>query len=457
MTSTGLPSPGHGTPPKRGEWFTSFRSTLFSLKPLGLGTGNRESLNSYFLRLADAHGLSPRVLASELIGPAMGVIQPEGKWAAFRLWKEACFNGSGQVPATWAAALGRLTSVQHLEWHSLLPLAGLVPDRNLTAKSNRWCPACLKEDEAHGTPYGRLLWSIAAVEACPTHRILLVSECGCGQTSASQPWQSKSLPHVCAHCGGDLAHCSGAVRLPAEAWQVERARLISEFLGSVAFDPRYPPIPNGGVARFLWRAVEAFGGNASKLADGFGLGKSGFCDWLNERHMPSFHQIVLLAQGFSCSILNVLAGDAHLAKAPKVGCVPKKAPRKRPAKRDWSAIQAYLAELLAKDPGPEGPPSPSEVGRHLGVDPSLLYRHCPDEQEALAKRRADWEVRNRAEVLTARTTLIREAAFKLAAEGTSPSWKDVKYALAGKVHIVAPELRLACRKAICEARNQMGE
>ena len=38
------------------------RSVLTTLQPLGLGTPYRESLSSFFQRLADQHSLSPKVL-----------------------------------------------------------------------------------------------------------------------------------------------------------------------------------------------------------------------------------------------------------------------------------------------------------------------------------------------------------------------------------------------------------
>jgi hypothetical protein len=45
------------------------RSTLYPLKPIGVGTSLVESLTSYITRLAEAHCLFPGILMGKVIAP----------------------------------------------------------------------------------------------------------------------------------------------------------------------------------------------------------------------------------------------------------------------------------------------------------------------------------------------------------------------------------------------------
>lgn len=54
------------------------------------------------------------------------------------------------------------------------PLRNLVSPFLLISKNERFCPQCYEADlNAERPMYNRLLWSIACVEACPLHRMLL--------------------------------------------------------------------------------------------------------------------------------------------------------------------------------------------------------------------------------------------------------------------------------------------
>lgn len=430
------------------------RSALYALQPMGKGSSARESLSSYFLRLADAHNLTPRVLAASIVCPELGIESCPAKWAAYRLWNEPCFNGFGRIPKAWAEALGRLTSVLGLIFHCLNPLVGLVSARNLMARENRWCPVCLHEDEAQGTPHGRLLWEIEAVAACPRHGILLASECGCGLTSAKQPWMSKSLPHICKVCGELLGRPEGLPHRPAEPWQIEQAGLVADLLGSPLFDPNHPTIPLGGVGVFLRKVIQVHGGgNSARVASSLGFGKSALHDWVNGRHIPTLPQVVSIAHGFGCSVLDVLNGEAQFAKAPISRPRWPSKVRKPGVKRDWPALRKKMDEILKMDPGPKGPPTPSDLGRKFGVNPGLLYRYCGEQNDALVQLRKEWLKRHRAEVLQGRIALIRDAAFSLASNGIRPNWSLVRAQIKGTFSIVSLELRGACTQALVEAKE----
>lgn len=64
----------------------------------------------------------------------------------------------------------------------------------------RWCPECLKE-----APYHRAWWDVVAITTCPTHKVELVTECGCSKRAT---WQSFGVTHCRA--GHDLRDASTA-------------------------------------------------------------------------------------------------------------------------------------------------------------------------------------------------------------------------------------------------------
>ncbi|MGB3339517.1 MAG: TniQ family protein [Devosia sp.] len=64
----------------------------------------------------------------------------------------------------------------------------------------RWCPECLKE-----APYHRAWWDVVAITTCPTHKVELVTECGCSKRAT---WQSFGITHCRA--GHDLRDASAA-------------------------------------------------------------------------------------------------------------------------------------------------------------------------------------------------------------------------------------------------------
>src|SRR6266704_2782631 len=123
------------------------RSRLYGLEPRSVGTVWSECLTSYFNRLGWQHGVSPRTLAVQEIGPLL----VDAEWwrypspqlmGVFCAANAMSINGSGNLATTWSDLLEQLTSRTDLHllispwWIGDLPVA-----RNLRS-SPAWCPAC---------------------------------------------------------------------------------------------------------------------------------------------------------------------------------------------------------------------------------------------------------------------------------------------------------------------------
>lgn len=173
---------------------TPARSVLYHLAPIARGTALRESLSSFVLRLADQHTIAPSAL---MLVPGIG---PRCSRAAPQVaWKQSYFNGNSSVAMIWSTELARLTGHNRLDDLTLLSLTRVVSARGLVSETRKWCPQCLGDRERDSTPYGQLIWDIAAVDACAVHGVQLVFKCRCGGTGRLRP-NGKRLPHICQHC-----------------------------------------------------------------------------------------------------------------------------------------------------------------------------------------------------------------------------------------------------------------
>src|SRR6266852_3452971 len=156
------------------------RSRLYGLVPCGMETVWSESLTSYINRLGWRHGVSPRALAAQEIGPLL----LDAEWwrypspqlmGVFCAANAMSLNGSGNLATTWSTLLERLTERTDLHiltapwWIGDLPIA-----RNLRS-SPAWCPVCYAEWKKQGLPiYQPLLWMLQVVTICSKHQRQLV-------------------------------------------------------------------------------------------------------------------------------------------------------------------------------------------------------------------------------------------------------------------------------------------
>ena len=200
------------TPEWRG-WQASFktldvppRSRLYGLEPCGMETVWSECLTSYINRLGWRHGVSPRALAAQEIGPLL----TDAEWwrypspqlmGVFCAANAMSLNGSGNLATTWSTLLERLTERTDLHmltapwWIGDLPIA-----RNLRS-SPAWCPVCYAEWKKQGLPiYQPLLWMLQVVTICAKHQRRLVERCPSCQGKQAVIASHKAHPGACTKC-----------------------------------------------------------------------------------------------------------------------------------------------------------------------------------------------------------------------------------------------------------------
>ena len=233
----------------RSAWPQLETTVLYGIRPRAEGTGDVESLFSYFLRLAHEHRLTPKKLVDVVLRDVVSQIPQLVHWKIGWGWDKSGGRdivGSGLVTQRWVMALGVATGQTGLEPATMLGLAEHVSG-DLLAADDRVCLQCLREDMAGGRlPYGRLLWRMKAVSCCPIHRCQLVRPaCGRGASTTRAQFARVKLSGVCNQCGS-IGHRCTSTRADSvdddEVWRAEQCRWLIAALPSIASaDPRAVP------------------------------------------------------------------------------------------------------------------------------------------------------------------------------------------------------------------------
>lgn len=128
------------------------RSRLFPLVPVGIGTGQSESLTSYVMRLAEAHCLYVTTLYSLILHPAVRAEvenqDSEGSRIALKgahgiTRSGHTWNGVSEVASRHVRALERLTCVKDLHLLTWLPWEAALSHQ--LRQRRAWCPACFSQ------------------------------------------------------------------------------------------------------------------------------------------------------------------------------------------------------------------------------------------------------------------------------------------------------------------------
>ena len=214
------------------------RSILYSIPPIGTGTGYVEGLTSYICRLAEAHCVSPTNLLRYQIAPAM---ENRHRGSAKSMNVESHPSGDNRVAARYVEAIEYLTMQPNLAELTLSSwlmgkrpmgnvFTSLFVDRIISmVKSHReWCPLCLQKwQDGSSEIYEPLLWSLTLVSICPRHKRLLDRHCPSCQKI--QPIiAAKTRVGLCSHChawlGEGSIDLSGRVNNAASEQRVQGDR-----------------------------------------------------------------------------------------------------------------------------------------------------------------------------------------------------------------------------------------
>lgn len=417
------------------------RSTLYRLVPLNAMTGDRESLGSYFCRLADAHCTTPQRL-SAFVMP----MQDENFNARYwnNVWREHRFSGSSSIANKWSEVLSKLTTVERLDRLTMLPVSKTINSAGLM-QGRKWCPLCIAEHNVNGMPYGKLIWELGVVTVCTKHRVTLTDRCSCQGVDREIRERRKVMFHLCADCGRNLGESSVQPR-HATADELFAAQLVHDFFGSVYFN-------DSGRASMFQEFLAAlidrdFGGKAAWLAKAVGIPKSVIHGWQLSGYTPSLQRFVELATKLSCSIENLFVGILP-ATASFVSAEVNSRTKKR-NKLDLVKVEARLRDALVQ----HVPVSVHQLARDFEVHPKSLYFAFGELTQQIAKRRLEF-MRNRRQVTLNRLEdLLRQEARQLLQENLNPTQRRMIERLGTAGRLFTREQKAICRRVLLEEKER---
>ena len=357
---------------------------LFGIEPRGVGTPDVESLHSYLLRVAYAHGLPPSKLVNITLAgdPEVNAcLTPKDRqqeiarmlsdygWGWGWGWDKhhgKSLIGTGPAAEKWAHALTLATGSSNLRRCSLRHLRAFVSDTRLLTDEPRVCMDCLTEDVRDGLPYERLIWRIAEIQCCPRHRRPLIpAKCGRPAAEAQDPYLRVKHPGVCMGCGSVGFRCVTDYPKRIGPGQLWRAQQAGELLA------RSHELEASCVLRMKQRLQDRFrvSGGLVALGERAGACRSGFSDWINgQTQRTSLGQFLDLAAAEGVSMIGIMGGK-WLPIPTKDG---DKAPQRqqKPARRvPHEALREVMTKAIR-----EGRCA-SEVALLLNVDTATLAVH----------------------------------------------------------------------------------
>lgn len=400
------------------------RSSLHALTPLGCGTGQVESLQSYFCRLAASHTVSLPSLARLVASTLPGELRENFDW------HERNLNGTSDVTQSWAAALSSLTGVGHLDKLTLLPWREVMAQRSLTAKSGRWCPECFAEDQKQGRPpYFRLVWELSDVKVCHRHQSPLVNICpDCGRRDPRHK-ATYVIPGWCSCCGEFLGRHAQAEAHPSvtpEAmWVSRQAEQLVAAQQQISVTPSKPSL--AAAIQTIVTRMDA--GKSAAFARRIGLSKATVHHWLRDGGTPTLGASLQMAAHAGLILPDLLSGkldgwappmpNSQLVLDLRVELTGK---RSAPRALDWDFIKTELRSFMLLPV----PISVAEAGRRLNIDDRHLYLRANQEARALGERWKRHLAMQKRQVLAEARPHLIAACSDIVMEGKSVSLREVE-------------------------------
>jgi hypothetical protein len=359
----------------------SERSQFFPLELQGVGTMAVESMRSYVQRLALAHRLNPTTLLGLLVETtpldSVGCSQN-----AYRLTQHWHLHGASGIGQQLADRLSTATTVDLssstlARFSSLFSPVGLATTRGVA----HYCPACVQQVGDDGLPYGRLLWLVGGIRACPQHRVRLRDSASCGAPVSARLERRcrPSLEGVCGQCGSIGFQCLKEQELaPAtdiEVWEAEQvSRLLSlgpSSASEVSSDALRQGLREVLDARFDGKAV-----NASLEA---GLARSVVWSWVEGKFKPTLAGLLKFCAQARCEMVEMIGG--RYVRSREIDT--SGSPVRRRAYRKNVLTDDEIRERIRGAAAMEPPMSGVQLAHSLQIDSKLLRTRYRAEYESL--------------------------------------------------------------------------
>lgn len=407
------------------------RSALHALEPIGLGTGEVESLLSYFCRLAVSHSTSTLSLSRAIAQRFEHDVQEQFDWYHRQL------SGMGEAALTWSGALSALTSVPRLDRLTFLPWRGVIAQNGLPIVSKgQFCPQCLAEDLASGrTPYFRLAWESKLVTVCNKHRVRLTTHCPCCEKDNVRHAAALVVPGWCTKCGAFLGSGTPdhlATIKPVELWRSRQISALLEAQDQLSEMPQRQQLIDA--VRHIIEEMD--GGQSARFAKRVGVAKATVHYWLQTDKTPTLEASLAMASQSGINLTQLLTGNILDWKPPAEGhqlglALLKPEPRRRLPRRelDWGEIEHQLQRFLLLPT----PISVREAAHQLEVEPRQLYLNANQTARQLGERWMAYLKRRRQANLDSAMPYLEAAGREVLLEGKALNLREMSARVPPKV------------------------
>uniref|UniRef100_B8HXB7 TetR family transcriptional regulator n=1 Tax=Cyanothece sp. (strain PCC 7425 / ATCC 29141) TaxID=395961 RepID=B8HXB7_CYAP4 len=416
---------------------TPARSSLFSLKPIGVGTAAVESLTGYIARLAEAHCIWP----GDLLAAEFSSSYSYSYLHSMR-GRIAALNGNSQMAQDAVLKLQELTLQENLSALTMLGWANILPAKGLLNRTRTWCPVCFEAWRFIKSPiYEPLLWYLTSVKYCPIHQQRLLSQCPfCGCQQPPLDW--KTRPGYCSRCqvwlgsppGVTSSNSLSNTEIRWESW-------VAQSCGNLlAYSPRLHKISvSVQVAASLSKCINLYAeGNIAEFARQMSLPKTSVWLWQSGQVLPELSRLLSICYHFNLSLLDFLINTPVLKIRRDL--IPEKRTNEfRQPRRDPSTIsqlQPILGLILFEQP----PPSLAAVACRLGCSSRSLRHNFPDLCGSISARYLQHRDEVYKEKLNQFCQDLRQVVLQLYSAGIDPTRSQVARRLRKPAYFREPEV-----------------
>lgn len=366
------------------------RSRLYHLEPIGLRTPCVESLTSYFTRLATAHSVSANSLYMFELQPIIlnsGLIEPISKECkGKKVFLGAIarpINGSNDIAQTWVSTIESLTLRRHLCYLTTLLWRDAIAVERMLRSSPAWCPSCFKEWQQEGKIiYEPLLWMLAPITVCPSHRRKLIDICPFCNNSPHFLSGNKILGH-CSYCGSWLGSADNEVDEPLSPDNQEKlkhelwcASVISEWIEVAQISVALPT--KNSLREAIKYCIEiTVGGNLSAFARLIGVNVQTVINWNSGRSKPWLRGLLIICSALKISLAQLLLFNTQTSTILSESTEVKKLRRETVMSRGRTRryVQNTLITALQEIPSP----TLRELADRMGYKGTeFFYRTYPE-------------------------------------------------------------------------------
>lgn len=396
----------------------SDRTTFTNLPLLGQGTGQVQSLSNYVEHLALAHNLSPIAVVEESLRQHPLISLP----GAVDTIRRGFPVDAGAPLSRQLLERIQLATGTCLHGSTFQPLAQALATRDSFETRSLYCPVCVQRDDP--LPYGRLIWEISFLNACPIHGVQLrrAGDCGAPMSERLPRSSRPTLKGVCRQCGSIGFRCITAPPQPAGSDAVFVARQVERVIA--AYQGWSTSLDRDTLMLGIRRVVDAvYAGKPVTASVKCGFAKATVGTWLRETKpsLPALLQFCFRAGADPVSLL--------YGRYQPHGELPASSETLTPIARTHTRVavpRETLRERLVHAVHSQSPPALRAFARANGAgDEAGLRRRFPLETALLVKARKEYLDRSDQERFELALAAYTRAALSLVASGRAVHRKSL--------------------------------